>query len=113
MAELFLKVSGARAVPARVQTGGGVRDDALLVAGVDRVVLGSLAVANRSYAGELIAECVLALNHGMKAGALSASIHTYPTLSQINRRAADMRLKESLTPNSKKWIRRLLGLRGA
>jgi phosphoribosylformimino-5-aminoimidazole carboxamide ribotide isomerase len=46
----------ARAVPARVQTGGGVRDDALLVAGVDRVVLGSLAVANRSYAGELIAE---------------------------------------------------------
>jgi len=44
-----------RAVPARVQTGGGVRDDALLVAGVDRVVLGSLAVANRSYAGELIA----------------------------------------------------------
>jgi phosphoribosylformimino-5-aminoimidazole carboxamide ribotide isomerase len=46
----------ARAVPARVQTGGGVRDDALLVAGVDRVVLGSLAVANRSYAAELIAE---------------------------------------------------------
>jgi len=46
----------AKAVPARVQTGGGVRDDALLVAGVDRVVLGSLAVANRSYAAELIAE---------------------------------------------------------
>ena len=46
----------ARAVPARVQTGGGVRDDALLVAGVDRVVLGSMAVANRSYASELIAE---------------------------------------------------------
>ena len=46
----------ARAVPARVQTGGGVRDDALLVAGVDRVVLGSLAVANRDYAAALIAE---------------------------------------------------------
>jgi phosphoribosylformimino-5-aminoimidazole carboxamide ribotide isomerase len=46
----------ARGVPARVQTGGGVRDDALLVAGVDRVVLGSLAVANRAYAAELIAE---------------------------------------------------------
>jgi hypothetical protein len=61
----------------------------------------------------LIAECVLALNHGMRAGALSASIHTYPTLSQINRRAADMRLKERLTPNSKKWIRRLFGLHGA
>jgi len=49
-----LAISGA--VSARVQTGGGVRDDALLVAGVDRVVLGSLAVANRSYAAELIAE---------------------------------------------------------
>ena len=45
----------SRAVPARVQTGGGIRDDALLVAGVDRVVLGSLAVANRGYAAELIA----------------------------------------------------------
>jgi len=43
-------------VPASVQTGGGVRDDALLVAGVDRVVLGSLAVANREYAGQLIGE---------------------------------------------------------
>ncbi|MBV8159727.1 MAG: 1-(5-phosphoribosyl)-5-((5-phosphoribosylamino)methylideneamino)imidazole-4-carboxamide isomerase [Acidimicrobiia bacterium] len=46
----------AGAVPARVQTGGGVRDDALLVAGIDRVVLGSLAVANREYAAALIAE---------------------------------------------------------
>jgi len=46
----------AKAVSARVETGGGVRDDALLVAGVDRVVLGSLAVANRAYAAELIAE---------------------------------------------------------
>jgi phosphoribosylformimino-5-aminoimidazole carboxamide ribotide isomerase len=46
----------ARAVSVHVETGGGVRDDALLVAGVDRVVLGSLAVANRAYAAELIAE---------------------------------------------------------
>src|SRR5437764_1116572 len=46
----------ARAVPAQVQTGGGVRDDALLLAGVERVVLGSLAVANRAYAAELVAE---------------------------------------------------------
>ncbi|MBV9284345.1 MAG: 1-(5-phosphoribosyl)-5-[(5-phosphoribosylamino)methylideneamino] imidazole-4-carboxamide isomerase [Acidimicrobiia bacterium] len=49
-------LSISRAVSASVQTGGGVRDDALLIAGVDRVVLGSMAVANRSYAGELIAE---------------------------------------------------------
>ncbi|MBV8305424.1 MAG: 1-(5-phosphoribosyl)-5-((5-phosphoribosylamino)methylideneamino)imidazole-4-carboxamide isomerase [Acidimicrobiia bacterium] len=46
----------ARAVPARVQTGGGVRDDRLLVAGVDRVVLGSLAVADRATATQLIGD---------------------------------------------------------
>ncbi|MCU1449855.1 MAG: hisA [Acidimicrobiales bacterium] len=46
----------AAAVPAHVQTGGGVRDDALLAAGVDRVVLGSLAVSNPPYAAELIDE---------------------------------------------------------
>jgi phosphoribosylformimino-5-aminoimidazole carboxamide ribotide isomerase len=52
--DTVLAIAGA--VPARVQTGGGVRDDALLVAGVDRVVLGSLAVTNRVYAAELIDE---------------------------------------------------------
>src|SRR5207248_220198 len=52
--ETVLAIAGA--VPARVQTGGGVRDDALLVAGVDRVVLGSMAVSNRGYAGQLISE---------------------------------------------------------
>ncbi len=46
----------ARAVRARVQAGGGVRDDTLLRADVDRVVLGSLAVTNRAYARQLIAE---------------------------------------------------------
>jgi pyruvate/2-oxoglutarate dehydrogenase complex dihydrolipoamide dehydrogenase (E3) component len=65
------------------------------------------------HAGELIAECVLAIVHRMKAGDLSAAIHTYPTLAQINRRAADQRLKESLTPTSKAWIKRLFRLQGA
>jgi pyruvate/2-oxoglutarate dehydrogenase complex dihydrolipoamide dehydrogenase (E3) component len=65
------------------------------------------------HAGELIAECVLAIGHRMKAGDLSAAIHTYPTLAQINRRAADQRLKESLTPTSKAWIKRIFRLQGA
>jgi phosphoribosylformimino-5-aminoimidazole carboxamide ribotide isomerase len=46
----------AKTVSARVETGGGVRDDSPLRAGVDRVVLGSLAVTNRAYAAQLIAE---------------------------------------------------------
>jgi len=63
-------------------------------------------------AGELIAECVLAIEKRMKAADLSAAIHTYPTRSQIARRAADQRRKESLTPASRTWMRRLFSLRG-
>ena len=65
------------------------------------------------HAGELIAEYALALTRGMKAADISGTIHVYPTLAQINRRVADQRLKEGLTPSSKAWIRRVFGLRGA
>ncbi|MEN8259205.1 MAG: FAD-dependent oxidoreductase [Pseudomonadota bacterium] len=65
------------------------------------------------HAGELIHEYVLALAKGMKLSDLSSIIHIYPTLAQINRRAADQRLKEALTPARRKWIKRLFGLRGA
>jgi len=64
-------------------------------------------------AGELIHEYVLAIAKGMKASDLSSVIHIYPTLAQINRRVADARMKESLTPTAKKWIRRVFQLRGS
>ncbi len=64
------------------------------------------------HAGELIHEYVLAIAKGMKASDLSSVIHIYPTLAQINRRVADARMKEGLTPNAKKWIKRIFGLRG-
>lgn len=63
-------------------------------------------------AGELIAEYVLAISQGLNVSALSNTIHIYPTLAQINRRVADQRMKESLTPSRKCWIKRLFGLRG-
>jgi len=66
-----------------------------------------------AHAGELIAEYVLALSRGMKAQDLTGVIHAYPTLAQINRRVADQRLKEDLTPSSKRWLQRIFGLRGA
>ena len=44
---------------------------------------------------------------------LTGVIHAYPTLAQINRRVADQRLKEGLTPTAKKWIQRIFGLREA
>jgi hypothetical protein len=56
---------------------------------------------------------VLALSKGMNAKELTGVIHAYPTLAQINRRVADQRLKEGLTPKAKKWIQRIFGLRGA
>ncbi|MGH8702784.1 MAG: pyridine nucleotide-disulfide oxidoreductase, partial [Burkholderiales bacterium] len=65
------------------------------------------------HAGELIAEYVLALAKGMNAKDISGVIHAYPTLAQINRRVADQRMKEGLTPSSKAWIQRIFGLRGA
>ncbi len=64
------------------------------------------------HAGELIHEYVLALNKGLKAADLSAAIHVYPTLSEINKRVADERLKEGLTPSARAWIRRIFGLQG-
>ncbi len=64
------------------------------------------------HAGELIHEYTLALARNMKAADLSKVIHIYPTLAQINRRVADQRLKAGLTPNAKKWLKRLFGLRG-
>ena len=63
-------------------------------------------------AGELIAEYVLAISKGMQAADLSNTIHIYPTLAQINRRVADQRLKESLTPKRKQWLKWIFGLRG-
>lgn len=64
-------------------------------------------------AGELIAEYVLAISKGMKAGDLSNTIHIYPTLAQINRRGvADHRLKEALTPKRKRWLKWIFGWRG-
>ena len=66
-----------------------------------------------SHAGELIAEYGLALSQSLHAKDISAVIHAYPTWAMINRRVADQRMKEGLTPSSKAWIKRIFGLRGA
>ena len=64
------------------------------------------------HAGELIHEYTLALSQRLKASDLSKVIHIYPTLAQINRRVADVRMREGLTPSAKKWIKLIFGLRG-
>ncbi len=73
-------------------------------------ILGAAIVGPQ--AGELIHEYVLAMRAGLKLGHLSNTIHIYPTLSQINRRVADERLRQALTPTRRRWLKRLFRLRG-
>ncbi|HEY2817496.1 MAG TPA: FAD-dependent oxidoreductase [Casimicrobiaceae bacterium] len=94
----------------RAQTEGETAGLAKVVTTPRGKLLGAAIVA--PHAGELIAEYALATANGMKAGDISASIHAYPTFAQINRRVADMRQKEALTPRTKMWIKRIFGLRG-
>jgi len=95
----------------RARTEGETEGLAKIVTDPKGKLLGAGIVG--AHAGELIAEYVLALAHGMNAKDLTAIIHAYPTLAQINRRVADQRLKEGLTPAAKTWIQRLFGLQGA
>jgi pyruvate/2-oxoglutarate dehydrogenase complex dihydrolipoamide dehydrogenase (E3) component len=95
----------------RARAEGETEGLAKLVTAPNGRLLGAAIVA--PHAGELIAECTLALNKGLKAADLSSTIHPYPTFSMVTRRAADQRLKEGLTPSSKSWIKRLFGLQGA
>jgi pyruvate/2-oxoglutarate dehydrogenase complex dihydrolipoamide dehydrogenase (E3) component len=63
-------------------------------------------------AGELIAECVLAIDKGLKVDDLSSAIHAYPTRSQVAQRAADERRNEALRAPHRRG-RRMVGLRRA
>lgn len=64
------------------------------------------------HAGELIHEYTLALTKKMNITELSRVIHIYPTLSQINRRVADERMKQKLTPTAKNLVQWIFGLQG-
>jgi len=64
------------------------------------------------HAGELIHEIVLAMQTGTKVSEISATIHAYPTLSQIHRRTVNTLYAPKLfSPRTRtvvKWINRLL-----
>src|SRR5204862_7268941 len=79
----------------RARAEGETDGFAKIVADPRGKLLGAALVG--THAGELIAEYTLAVSKGMHAGDLSATIHVYPTLAQINRRTADQRQKELLT----------------
>lgn len=64
------------------------------------------------HAGELLHEIVLAMQTGVKIGAISATIHAYPTLAQVHRRVVNTayaaKLFSPLTRRLVKWIHHLL-----
>ena len=62
-------------------------------------------------AGELISEIVLAMNHGVKLGALASDIHPYPTQAEIIKRAADLYRSRLLTPSILRLLKRFLAWR--
>jgi len=73
-------------------------------------LLGAVIVGEN--AGELIAEFTLAINVGLKLDKIAKTIHAYPTLSQINKRAAGSyyapKLFSEQTKNIVTWLNRLL-----
>lgn len=74
-------------------------------------ILGAAIVG--AHAGELIQEFVLAIRRGLATSDVSACLHLYPALAQINRFVADEDRKRRLTPATRRWLQRLFGLRGA
>lgn len=64
------------------------------------------------HAGELIHEIVLAMKTGAGIGDISATIHAYPTLAQVNRRVVNTfygkKLFSPATRRLVKWINRLI-----
>ena len=57
----------------------------LVVPGKDQILGATIVAAN---AGEMIAEFVLAMKHGIGLGKILGTIHAYPTMSEANKYAA-------------------------
>ena len=64
-------------------------------------IVGATIVA--AHAGDMISEIVLAMQHKIGLGGISATIHPYPTQAEAIRRAGDLYNKTRLTP----WVKAL------
>jgi pyruvate/2-oxoglutarate dehydrogenase complex dihydrolipoamide dehydrogenase (E3) component len=67
-------------------------------------ILGGTIVAR--HAGEMIGELTLAVTHGLKMDALSATIHPYPTQAEILRKLGDAYNRARLTPTVQALFKR-------
>ena len=76
--------------------------------GSDRI-LGATLIAE--HAGDMIGEIALAMTAGLGLGKIGATIHPYPTQSEVFRKAADAWRRARLTPGVKRglgWLFRAL-----
>ena len=75
----------------------------LTVPGKDRI-LGVTIVGE--HAGDLLAEYVLAMKHGLGLNKILGTIHTYPTLSEANKYAAGEWKRAHQPERLLRWVRR-------
>lgn len=73
----------------------------LTAPGKDRI-LGVTIVG--AHAGDLIAEFVLAMKHGLGLGKILGTIHIYPTLAEANKYAAGTWRRAHLNPRLLSWV---------
>ncbi|MGK7940460.1 MAG: NAD(P)/FAD-dependent oxidoreductase [Crocosphaera sp.] len=94
----------------RAQAEGATLGFAKIIVEDDGTILGAHLVGKS--AGELIHEIVLAMSNKLKVSALSG-IHIYPTLSEVNSKAALLLKKEKFAQNEglKKILRNFFNLR--
>jgi len=72
-------------------------------------ILGATIVAG--HAGDLISEITLAMTNGLGLGAISNTIHPYPTQAEAIRRTGDLYNRTRLTPGIKKMMGHWLAFR--
>jgi pyruvate/2-oxoglutarate dehydrogenase complex dihydrolipoamide dehydrogenase (E3) component len=75
----------------------------LTVPGSDRI-LGATIVG--SHAGDLIAEYVLAMKHGLGLNKLLGTIHSYPTMAEANKYAAGAWKRAHQPERLLRWVER-------
>jgi Pyridine nucleotide-disulphide oxidoreductase, dimerisation domain len=75
----------------------------LTVPGKDRI-LGVTIVG--AHGGDLLAEFVLAMKHGLGLNKILGTIHTYPTLAEANKYAAGAWKRAHTPPRILVWLER-------
>jgi pyruvate/2-oxoglutarate dehydrogenase complex dihydrolipoamide dehydrogenase (E3) component len=73
----------------------------------DRILGATLVGAG---AGELVSELTLALRAGLGLSAIAATIHPYPTRSEVLRKLGDQYQRTRLTPRSRSLLQALLAI---